>query len=46
MKFSKTAIDGVMLIELDAVEDDRGFFARTFCDDEFARAGIAMQIGR
>jgi dTDP-4-dehydrorhamnose 3,5-epimerase len=43
MKFSKTAIDGVFLIELDATEDERGFFARTFCEEEFARAGIAMQ---
>jgi dTDP-4-dehydrorhamnose 3,5-epimerase len=43
MKFSKTAIDGVLLVELDAVEDERGFFARTFCEEEFSRAGIAMQ---
>ncbi len=44
MRFSKTAIDGVLLIELDAVEDGRGFFARTFCEEEFARAGIAMKV--
>jgi dTDP-4-dehydrorhamnose 3,5-epimerase len=43
MKFSKTEIDGVLLIELDAAGDERGFFARTFCEEQFARAGIAMQ---
>ncbi len=44
MRFSKTVIDGVLLIELDAVEDERGFFARLFCDDEFARVGVAMHV--
>src|SRR5688572_19636501 len=44
MRFSKTAIADVLLIELDAAEDERGFFARTFCEDEFARAGIALRL--
>ncbi len=44
MRFTRTAIDDVLLIELDAVEDERGFFARTFCAEEFARAGIVMQV--
>jgi dTDP-4-dehydrorhamnose 3,5-epimerase len=43
MRFHKTAIDGVVTIELNAAEDARGFFARTYCDEEFAQAGIAMQ---
>ena len=43
MRFSPTAVDGVMLIDLDTSEDGRGFFARTFCDDEFARAGISFR---
>lgn len=29
-----------MLVELEAHHDDRGAFARTFCVDEFARAGL------
>jgi dTDP-4-dehydrorhamnose 3,5-epimerase len=44
MRFTPTAIAGVVLIEFDAAEDSRGFFARTFCEEEFARAGIAMQV--
>lgn len=43
MRFSKTAVDGVLLIDLDAAEDARGFFARAFCEEEFARAGIALR---
>jgi dTDP-4-dehydrorhamnose 3,5-epimerase len=43
MRFISTALAGVMVIELDAVEDERGFFARIFCQNEFADAGIEMQ---
>lgn len=42
MRFSPTAVDGVKLIDLDTAEDERGFFARTFCEEELARAGIAL----
>jgi dTDP-4-dehydrorhamnose 3,5-epimerase len=44
VRFVKTPLNGVVLIELEAFEDERGSFARTFCDGEFARAGIAMQV--
>jgi dTDP-4-dehydrorhamnose 3,5-epimerase len=43
MRFDETALSGVFAIALEALADERGFFARTFCDDEFARAGIAMR---
>lgn len=35
-----TAIDGAAIIDLEEHSDDRGFFARTFCRDEFAAAGL------
>lgn len=40
MKFSKTDIEGVYLIDLEKIEDDRGFFARTYCEKEFGNYGI------
>ena len=40
MRFRELAIDGPLLIELDLHTDDRGAFARTFCVDEFASAGL------
>jgi dTDP-4-dehydrorhamnose 3,5-epimerase len=41
MKFHKTSLKDAVVIELDRHEDPRGFFARTFCRDEFAAAGLA-----
>ena len=43
MRFAETALSGVFVIAIDAATDERGFFARTFCEDEFARAGLAMR---
>ncbi len=40
MKFSKTALPGVWLIELEPREDERGFLARTYCETEFADHGL------
>ena len=39
MRFSPTAIAGVMVIDIEAHEDERGGFARLQCPDEFAAAG-------
>lgn len=36
MKFSRTSLAGLWLIELEPREDERGFLARTFCEKEFA----------
>lgn len=44
MIFHDTAIDGPSIIDLDLREDDRGFFARTFCTDEFAAAGLNPSV--
>jgi dTDP-4-dehydrorhamnose 3,5-epimerase len=44
MIFKKTAIPDVWLIEPERIEDERGFFARTFCVDEFRKHGIEMQV--
>jgi dTDP-4-dehydrorhamnose 3,5-epimerase len=40
MRFTRTGLEQVWLIELDVVEDDRGFFARTFCEREFTDRGL------
>ena len=44
MKFSKTSLRDAVLIDLDKREDERGFFARTFCAEEFANAGLATSF--
>ncbi|WP_309607160.1 dTDP-4-dehydrorhamnose 3,5-epimerase [Phenylobacterium sp.] len=39
MRFSTTAIAGVMVIDIEAHEDERGAFARLHCPEDFAAAG-------
>jgi dTDP-4-dehydrorhamnose 3,5-epimerase len=43
---SRTAIEGVAIIDLDLRSDDRGFFARTFCVSEFAAAGLTTEVAQ
>lgn len=40
MRFSATALPGVMLIEPEPRHDERGFFARVYCPGAFTSAGI------
>ena len=40
MHFQKTKIEGAYLVELDPRRDERGYFARTACVDEFTRMGL------
>jgi len=44
VRFGELELPGAYLIELDRIEDDRGFFARTFCRREFAEHGLATEI--
>lgn len=41
MRFNATKLRDVRIIELEPAADERGFFARTFCVQEFASAGLA-----
>ena len=40
MKFSNTSLSGVLLIDLELREDERGFLARTFCEEESVAKGL------
>ena len=44
MRFQKTKIDGALLVDLNRLGDGRGFFARTWCKEEFAAHGITCDI--
>lgn len=44
MRFGKTPLRGARLIELDRVEDERGFFARCFCEREFQAEGLESRF--
>lgn len=40
MFFERTKLDGALLISPDRNEDERGHFARVFCQKEFANSGL------
>jgi dTDP-4-dehydrorhamnose 3,5-epimerase len=40
VRITATAIEGARLVELEPIEDERGFFARSFCREEFAAQGL------
>ena len=40
MRFRPTVIGGVVAVDLERREDPRGFFARSFCRDEFETQGL------
>ena len=42
--FLETALEGAYVIELERREDDRGFFARAFCEREFAEHGMPLRM--
>ena len=45
MIFRATKIAGVMEIELEPQADDRGMFARAYCEDEFRAQGLCVSSG-
>jgi dTDP-4-dehydrorhamnose 3,5-epimerase len=42
--FSATELPGVHVVDLERREDDRGYFARTFCEDEFRAHGLEPRV--
>jgi dTDP-4-dehydrorhamnose 3,5-epimerase len=44
VKFFKSKIQGAYIIELEKFEDERGFFARSFCKEEFNKIGLQIDI--
>src|SRR5262245_53760403 len=46
MRFITTPLEGAFVVELDLAQDDRGFFARTFCAREFQEHGLETCIAQ
>jgi dTDP-4-dehydrorhamnose 3,5-epimerase len=44
VKFLPTTLAGAYLIELEPLADERGMFARTFCEREFAEHGLEFRV--
>lgn len=44
MRFEAIGLDGAWLVHPEPMRDDRGFFARTFCVNEFGERGLETQF--
>lgn len=43
MTFTETSLKGSYIIDLNLFEDERGWFARTYCKNEFAEIGFTKE---
>jgi dTDP-4-dehydrorhamnose 3,5-epimerase len=46
MIFTETELKGAFVVELQTLEDERGFFARTWCEHEFAERGLNTKVSQ
>jgi dTDP-4-dehydrorhamnose 3,5-epimerase len=46
MIFKETILKDVFIIEAEKVKDERGFFARIFCEQEFKKYGINFRVAQ
>jgi len=46
VKFSPTALVGAYVIDIEPVADERGFFVRSWCREEFARRGLNPDLAQ
>jgi dTDP-4-dehydrorhamnose 3,5-epimerase len=46
MEFVPLLLSGAYLVELKPVHDERGFFARTWCTDEFKKRGLSTKLAQ
>jgi dTDP-4-dehydrorhamnose 3,5-epimerase len=46
MRFTKAPLEGLYIVELERIEDERGFFARAWCENEFGRLGLATKVAQ
>jgi dTDP-4-dehydrorhamnose 3,5-epimerase len=44
MRFTESELPGAFLIDLEPLSDGRGFFARTFCREEFVEHGLEPDV--
>jgi dTDP-4-dehydrorhamnose 3,5-epimerase len=46
VNFVPTGLPGAFVVELELIEDERGFFARSWCQDEFAERGLDQCVAQ
>jgi dTDP-4-dehydrorhamnose 3,5-epimerase len=46
MRFTNTTVEGAWLVDIEPLRDERGFFARTWCQREFAEHGCEEALAQ
>jgi dTDP-4-dehydrorhamnose 3,5-epimerase len=46
VRFTETPVAGAFVIDVEPLEDDRGFFARTFDEDELRARGLESDVAQ
>jgi dTDP-4-dehydrorhamnose 3,5-epimerase len=46
MRFTETDLPGAFIVDLELREDERGFFARTLCQEEFLAHGLEPRVAQ
>lgn len=46
MIFTETALKGAFIVDCAPINDDRGFFARSFCQHEFTSRGLQTSVAQ
>ncbi|WP_339925363.1 dTDP-4-dehydrorhamnose 3,5-epimerase [uncultured Cyclobacterium sp.] len=46
MIFTETELKGAYIIDINKIADERGYFARTFCKNEFEKIGLEANIAQ
>jgi dTDP-4-dehydrorhamnose 3,5-epimerase len=44
VRFHETPVAGALVVESERIEDERGYFARTFSSEEFAARGLDVRV--
>ena len=44
MKFNDTGMDGLYTVDINRLEDERGFFGRVFCSQEFNDMNLESSV--
>ncbi len=46
MIFTETRLKGVYIIDIEPIRDERGFFARSFCQNDFTEHGLKVNVAQ
>ena len=44
MKFTETELKGAFVVKIEKLTDERGFFARSWCQNEFEAHGLVAKV--